>query len=112
MIQKKLKSGRTIHIKDMALADIDYCKDMLQIAFKDGAPSGVSGLNAQKSHWIRKGLCGGDFKNWNKPDPYKDAPDSVIKQLNEEERDEAVKLIQEAQILGEEMPSTSNSISS
>tara|TARA_R110002020_G_scaffold472472_1_gene700610 strand:- start:33265 stop:33603 length:339 start_codon:yes stop_codon:yes gene_type:complete len=112
MINKQLKSKRDVKIKDMSLADIDHCKDMLQVSFKDGAPSGVSGLNAQKSQWIRKGLGGGNFKNWTNIDPHKDTPDHVIKQLNDEEREELVKLIQEAQSMGEEMPSTSNSMSS
>ena len=85
----------------MSLDDIDDCKDMLQVNFKDGAPSGVSGLNKQRSQWIRKGLGGGDFKNWKKPNPKVDAPDHVIKQLSDTEREEIVILIQEAQTLGE-----------
>jgi hypothetical protein len=111
MIDKKLKSGRKVVIREMSIDDIDTCKDMLQVIFKGGSAQTVSGLNKQKTHWIRKGLCGGDFKDW--PFPEKgDAPDNVLKQLTEIERDELVALIQEAQSLGEEKPSNSNSMSS
>ena len=110
MTTKTLKTGRKVLIKDMSLDDIDFCKDMLEINFKDGAPAGVSGLNKQRSHWIRKGLGGGSFKNWEKPTEG-DAPDHVIKQLTDPEREELVTLIQEAQTLGEGPPSSSNSMS-
>ena len=107
MTNKTLKSGRKVVIKDMSLDDIDYCKDMLQIIFKGGQASTVQGINKQRTHWIRKGLGGGEFKNWSNPNGA-DAPDSVIKQLKDEEREELVSLIQEAQTLGEENPSSSS----
>ena len=107
MINKTLKSGRKVLIKDMSLDDIDTCKDMLQIIFKGNKAQTVAGLNKQRTHWIRKGLGGGDFKNWSNPNGT-DAPDSVIKQLKDEEREELVSLIQEAQTLGEENPSSSS----
>ena len=111
MTSKTLKSGRKVMIKDMKLDDIDRCKDLLQVIFEDGQARTVSGLNRQRTQWIRKGLGGGDFKNW--PSPGKgDAPDNVIKQLDDSEREELVALIQEAQSLGEEIPSNSNSMSS
>ena len=111
MIDKNLKSGRKVIIKEMTLDDIDYCKDLLQVVFKDGQAQTVSGLNKQRTNWIRRGLGGGDFKDWSNP-AKGNAPDNVIKQLNDEEREELVSLIQEAQIMGEENPSSSNSMSS
>ena len=106
MLEKKLKSGRTVLIKEMSLNDIDNCKDMLQIIFKDGQASTVAGINKQRSNWIRKGLGGGTFKKWEEPNGG-DAPDHVIKQLSDPEREELVNFIQEAQIMGEEGPSSS-----
>ena len=111
MTSKTLKSGRKVLIKEMLLDDIDTCKDMLQVIFDKGQAKTVSGLNKQRTQWIRKGLGGGDFKNWSKPGGG-DVPDSVIKQLDDPEREELVSLIQEAQRLGEENPSNSNSMSS
>ena len=110
MTSKELKTGRKVMIKEMALDDIDTCKDMLQIIFKKNKASTVSGLNKQRTNWIRKGLGGGDFKNW--PDPNGgDCPDHVIKQLSDLEREELVSFIQEAQEMGEEEPSSSVSMS-
>ena len=111
MTNKTLKSGRKVVIKDMSLDDIDACKDMLQIIFDGGKASTVRGINKQRTNWIRRGLGGGDFKDWSNP-AKGNAPDNVIKQLNDEEREELVSLIQEAQIMGEENPSSSNSTSS
>ena len=111
MVNKTLKSGRKVMIKEMKLDDIDTCKDMLQVIFEDGQAKTVSGLNKQRTQWIRKGLSGGDFKSWNNPGKG-DAPDNVIKQLDDAEREELVAYIQEAQSLGEENPSSSNSMSS
>ena len=94
-------------IKDMKLDDIDRCKDLLQVIFEDGQARTVSGLNRQRTQWIRKGLGGGDFKNWPSPGTG-NAPDSAIKELTDSEREELVSLIQEAQTMGEENPSSSN----
>ena len=105
MIKKKLKSGRNVMIKEMAIDDIDDIKDMLNVTFKDGVPNTVTGLNKQKTAWIRKGLGGGDFKDWKATHK---VPDDVIKQLSDPERDELVIKIQEVQSLGEEKPSSSN----
>ena len=111
MTNKTLKSGRKVVIKDMSLDDIDTCKDMLQIIFDGGKASTVRGINKQRTNWIRKGLGGGEFKNWPNPNGAS-APDHVIKQLNDDEREELVQFIQEAQTLGEADPSSSNSMSS
>lgn len=100
MIEKKLKSGRKVLIREMSIDSIDECKDSIQILFdKKGMPSTVVGVNKQKTLWIRNGLGGGDFKTW-KGDS-KIVPDSVIKELKESEKDELSSLIQESQDLGE-----------
>lgn len=100
MINKTLKSGRKVIIKEMSLDDIDYCKDLLQVMFSDGKAQTVIGLNHQKTEWIRKGLGGGDFKEWPNPG-VGNAPDNVIRQLKDSEKDELLGFIQEAQTLGE-----------
>ena len=105
MIEKKLKSGRKVLINEMSLDDIDGCKDMVQVIFDEGLVQTVKGLNKQKTAWIRKGLGGGDFKNWGEKNIL--APDNVIKQLSESEKDELIDLIQGCQILGEDNPSSS-----
>ena len=105
MLEKKLKSGRNVLIKDMSLDDIDDCKDTLDIEFSDGQALHKRNVNKARTKWIRKGLGGGDFKNW-KPNGA-NAPDSVIKQLSNSELEELHAIIQEAQSLGEDIPSSS-----
>jgi len=110
MIEKILKSGRKVLIKDMSLDAIDDCKDTIQIEFADGKAKHVGGVNKARTKWIRKGLGGGNFKDWTPNGG--DAPDEVIKQLSESEREELHAIIQEEQSMGEEMPSSSPSTSS
>lgn len=100
MIEKKLKTGRKVLIREMSIDAIDECKDCIQILFDNkGLPSTVVGVNKQKTLWIRKGLSGGDFKTWKGKSTI--VPDSVIKELSQPERDELSSLIQENQELGE-----------
>ena len=105
MLETKLQSGRMVKIKDMSLNDIDNCKDTLKIEFEDGKAKAINNVNKARTKWIRKGLGGGDFNNW-EPNG-KDTPDNVIKQLSDEEQAELHGLIQDAQSLGEEVPSNS-----
>ena len=106
MLEKKLKSGRKVMIKDMSLDAIDECKDTLDIEFSKGEARHIRNVNKARTKWIRKGLGGGDFTKW-KPNGEIEAPDSVIKQLSDSEREELHGLIQEAQSLGEDIPSNS-----
>lgn len=110
MLEKTLKTGRNVLIKSMSLDDIDDCKDTVRIEFEDGQAKHIGGVNKARTKWIRKGLGGGDFTDWT-PNG-KDAPDSVLRQLSDEEREELHALVQEAQSVGEEIPSSSNSTSS
>ena len=99
-ITKKLKSGRSIDIGEMTLDQMDECKDSARIIFEDGKASSISGTNKAKTLWLRYGLCGGDFKSKSKPINGR-FPDRAIIEMTEEERDEALALIQESQRLGE-----------
>ena len=105
MLETKLVSGRSVLIKDMSLNDIDNCKDTLKIEFEDGQAKTISNVNKARTKCIIKGLGGGDFNNW-EPNGG-DVPDNVIKQLSDEEQAELHGLIQDAQSLGEEVPSNS-----
>jgi len=105
LLKKTLKSGRNVLIKEISIDDIDHIKDTLHIAFNEGKPSGVTGLNKQKTLWIRKGLGGGDFRDWKANGS--DVPDDVIRQLSDVEKEELSGMIQECQSMGEEIPSSS-----
>ena len=102
MLEKKLKSGRKVLIKDMSLDAIDDCKDTLDIEFSNGKAKHIRHVNKARTKWIRGGLSGGDFKKWDPSDI-----DSSIKQLSDTEKEELHSLIQEAQSLGEDIPSNS-----
>lgn len=100
LVTKKLKSGRSIKIASMTLDQMDDAKDAARIIFDDGKASSITGTNRAKTMWLRFGLCGGDFKSSTKRVGGK-FPDNAIKELTDEEREEALELIQEAQRLGE-----------
>ena len=99
MFEHKLKSGRKVLIKEMSLDEIDNCKDILSIVFKGNSAHTVNGVNKQKTAWLRSGIGGGDFKNWDQKSV--NIPDKAIKELTDEEKDELVNLILECQSLGE-----------
>ena len=100
-IEKKLKSGRKIEIAEMSLDRMDESKDSARIIFQDGQASSITGTNKAKTMWLRFGLAGGDFKTKNAKPKNEIFPDRAIKELSDEEREEAIALIQEAQRLGE-----------
>ena len=99
MADKKLKSGRKVQIKQMTVDQIDECTDIPEIIFEDGSIKTIKNSSKARTQWIRYGLGGGDFKEYNeiagKP------TDDVIKQLTLEEKDELMTLIQDVQTLGE-----------
>ena len=106
MIEKKLKSGRKIKIKEISVDKIDELKDIIRMRYhKDGA-SVIENLNIARTAWIRAGLGGGEFKSW-KPNGI-DPPDKVLKQLSDIEREELFDVIQSCQFMGEEDPSSSD----
>ena len=103
MIEKKLKSGRKIKIRELSVDKIDELKDIIKMRYHKDGSSVVENLNVARTAWIRAGLGGGDFKNW-KPNGIA-PPDSILKQLSEIEREELFDIIQQCQIMGEEDPS-------
>ena len=104
MIEKKLRSGRKVKIRELSIDKIDELKDIIKMKyFKDGS-SVIENLNIARTAWIRSGLGGGDFKSW-KPNGAI-PPDSVLKQLSDIEREELFDVIQSAQFMGEEDPSS------
>ncbi len=72
---------------------------MAEIIFEDGSIKTIKNSSKARTQWIRYGVGGGDFKEYNevsgKP------TDNVIKQLTLEEKDELMTLIQDVQTLGE-----------
>jgi hypothetical protein len=99
MVDKKLKSGRKVQVKQMSVDQIDECTDIPEVIFEDGSIKTIKNSSKARTQWIRYGLGGGDFKEYNevsgKP------TDNVIKQLTLEEKDELMTLIQDVQTLGE-----------
>ena len=92
-----LKSNRKVKIKELSLDQVADLNDIPEIKFDNGIVSTIKNLNKAKLAWLRCGLGGGDFDNW---EPNGVAPpDMVLKQLTDSEQDELVEKIKEAQTL-------------
>ena len=96
----ELKSKRKIDLKEMSIDEVDFCNDLAVMKYDGGEISHISGLSKTRTAWLRRGIAGGDFKSFKK-DVNGYPEDSVLKQMNEEEKNELVQLIQEYQNLGE-----------
>lgn len=96
----ELKSKRKVELKEMSIDEIDFCQDIAVMKYENGEISHVSGLSKTRTAWLRRGIAGGDFKSF-KVDSNNCIEDSVLKQLNEEEKNELVQLVQDYQNLGE-----------
>ena len=96
----ELKSKRKVELKEMSIDEVDFCSDIAILKYEDGEVSHVSGLSKTRTAWLSGGIKGGDFKTF-KPDASGYPEDSVLKQINEEEKNELVQLVQEYQSLGE-----------
>ena len=96
----ELKSKKKIELREMSLDEVDFCNDVAVMKYEDGEVSHISGLSKSRTAWLRRGIKGGDFKGF-KTDTNGYPADSVLKQLNEEEKNELVQLVQEYQSLGE-----------
>tara|TARA_Y100000593_G_scaffold36324_1_gene70719 strand:- start:12543 stop:12848 length:306 start_codon:yes stop_codon:yes gene_type:complete len=95
----ELSTKRKVELREMSIDDIDTCTDIATYhESKDG--SYVSGLARSRTAWLRRGIKGGDFKGFKKDNNGYPA-DSVLKQLNETEKNELVNLIQGYQNMGE-----------
>jgi len=97
----ELASGRKIELKEMSVDEVDFCQDIAQIVYnEEGEVSTVRGVSKSRTAWIRRGLVGGDFKDFSL-DVKGFAGDSVIKELSETEKNELMQLIQGYQNMGE-----------
>ena len=99
MIEKKLKSGRKVKIKEISVDKIDELKDIIRMRYHKDGSSVIENLNIARTAWIRAGLVGGEFKSL-KPNGIA-PPDHVLKQLSEIEREELFDVIQNCQFVGE-----------
>ena len=96
----ELKSKKKIELREMGIDEVDFCNDLAVMKYKNGEISHISGLSKTRTAWLRRGIKGGDFKPFKTgADGYPE--DSVLKQLDEEEKNELVQLVQEYQSLGE-----------
>ena len=97
----ELASGRKVELKEMSVDEVDFCQDIAQIVYnEEGEVSTVRGVSKSRTAWIRRGLAGGDFKDFSL-DLKGFAGDSVIKELSETEKNELMQLIQGYQNMGE-----------
>ena len=106
MIEKTLSTGRKVKIKQLSIDEMDDCKDIQKISLKDGATL-LLDTNKARTKWIRTGLIGGEFKNF-EMNGSNCPTDRVLRQLTNAEMDELLVVIQEAQTLGEEIPSNTS----
>ena len=104
MTEKKLSSGTKIVIKDLGEDKIADLKDIMVFCTHPDGRTSIQNVNKQRLAWMREGLSGlGEWKAKNG----EMVADDILKSLTEEEKDEAYKLIQEAQVLNPNKPSNS-----
>ena len=97
----ELKSGRKIQLKEMSIDDVDFCSDIAEIIYNEaGEVSTVRGVSKSRTAWLRRGIAGGDFKEFSLNGKGL-VGDSVLRELNEVEKNEHMVLIQGYQSLGE-----------
>ena len=96
----ELSSKKKVKIKEMSIDDIDLCSDLTILNYQDGEMKNISGLSKSRTAWLRRGIAGGDFKNFT-TDGNGFPTDKVLKQLTDDEKNEIINLIQEYQKLGE-----------
>ena len=96
-----LKTGRNIKLKEMSIDDVDFCSDIAQIVYDDaGEISSVRGVSRSRTAWLSRGIAGGDFNDFSINGKGL-VEDTVLKELNEAEKNELMVLIQGHQSLGE-----------
>ncbi len=94
-----LSSGRVVKLNEMSIDDMDYCQDLTVVRFENGEATGVSNMAKARTAWLRRGIKGGDFSSFKMNGDI--VADSVIKQLNDDEKNELSIAIQDFQRLGE-----------
>ena len=97
MVEKKLKSGRKVLIKEMSVDQIDECTDIPEVIFAEGSVKTIKNSSKARTQWIRYGLGGGAFKHFK--EEINIVVDQCIKEMTLEENDEVMFLIQDAQVL-------------
>ena len=108
-IKRTLPSGVEIEIREMSVDDIDECKDFITVSFEDGKPQSITNVNKSRTLWLRKGLSAvGEWKSKNGACP----PDEFLKTMDEDDRQKALNLIQDAQVVTKKKPSSPPSMSS
>ena len=97
----ELSSGRKIELKEMSIDEVDFCSDIAEVVYNDsGDVSTVRGVSKSRTAWLRRGVSGGDFKNFS-VNAKGLVGDTALKELNEAEKNELVALIQNYQNMGE-----------
>ena len=97
----ELASGRKIQLKEMSIDDVDFCSDIAEVLYNEaGEVSTVRGVSKSRTAWLRRGIAGGDFKDFSL-DAKGLVGDTVLKELNEAEKNELMTLVQGYQSLGE-----------
>tara|TARA_Y100000593_G_C4199380_1_gene281060 strand:- start:350 stop:661 length:312 start_codon:yes stop_codon:yes gene_type:complete len=97
----ELKSTkRKVELKEMTIDEVDYCSDIATIHQDSNGGTFIRNMSQARTAWLRRGIKGGDFKPF-KTDLNGLVEDKVIKQLNDDEKNELMNLIQEHQKLGE-----------
>jgi len=96
----ELSTKRKVELKEMSIDEIDFCQDIPVIKYDDGKLSHVVGLAKSRTAWLRRGIAGGDFKNY-KTDTNGYPVDIMLKSLSDKEKNELMVLVQEYQELGE-----------
>ena len=97
----ELASGRKIQLKEMSLDDVDFCSDIAEVLYNEaGEVSTVRGVSKSRTAWLRRGIAGGDFKDFSL-NAKGLVGDTALKELNEAEKNELMTLVQGYQSLGE-----------
>ena len=97
----ELASGRKIQLKEMAIDDVDFCSDIAEVLYNEaGEVSTVRGVSKSRTAWLRRGIAGGDFKDFSL-NAKGLVGDTALKELNEAEKNELMTLVQGYQSLGE-----------
>ena len=104
MKEVKLLSGRKVKLKNMTIDQIDECKDIPQLLYKDGETTSIRNVYKARTAWLRCGIGGGDFDDYGEVNGK--TLDNVLKQLTDDEIEELVNVIQKGQVLGKKAPSS------
>ena len=97
----ELASKKKVEIKEMSIDEIDYCTDVIQLKTDESGNQIIGNMAKSRTAWLRRGIKGGDFKNFKIDSKTGFVTDNVIKQLTDEEKNELIQEIQEYQKLGE-----------